>query len=174
MGQAVAYASMKLGITARIFVPSISSPAKVRRIRNYRAELVVTGDRYADALATSEVSAKQSGALSIHAFDQRETLLGQGTTGLEMEEECPDLDTLPCRGRTWRAYRRYRGLVWRQDQGGRSRARSLPNADNGAQGRRTSRRSGWWHSGGFSRTPSRRHPRLSHRQAACGPRSPGS
>jgi threonine dehydratase len=93
-GAAVAYASMKLGIPARIFVPSISSPAKVRRIRNYRAELVVTGDRYADALATSEVSAKQSGALSIHAFDQRETLLGQGTTGLEMEEECPDLDTL--------------------------------------------------------------------------------
>jgi threonine dehydratase len=93
-GAAVAYASMKLGIPARIFVPSISSPAKVRRIRNYRAELVVTGDRYADALATSEVSAKQSGALSIHAFDQRETLLGQGTIGLEMEEQSPDLDTL--------------------------------------------------------------------------------
>ena len=93
-GAAVAYASMKLGIPAKIFVPSISSPAKVRRIRNYRAELVVTGDRYADALAASEVWAKQSGALSIHAFDQRETLLGQGTTGLEMEEQSPDLDTL--------------------------------------------------------------------------------
>ena len=93
-GAAVAYAAMKLGIPAKIFVPSISSPAKVRRIRNYRAELGVTGDRYADALAASEVWAKQSGALSIHAFDQRETLLGQGTTGLEMEEQSPDLDTL--------------------------------------------------------------------------------
>jgi threonine dehydratase len=93
-GAAVAYASMKLGIPAKIFVPSISSPAKVRRIRNYRAELGITGDRYADALAASEVWAKQSGALSIHAFDQHETLLGQGTTGLEMEEQSPDLDTL--------------------------------------------------------------------------------
>src|SRR5689334_22692461 len=93
-GAAVAYASMKLGIPAKIFVPSISSPAKVRRIRSYRAELVVTGERYADALAASEVWAKQSGALSIHAFDQRETLLGQGTIGLEMEEQSPDLDTL--------------------------------------------------------------------------------
>jgi threonine dehydratase len=93
-GAAVAYASMKLGMPAKIFVPSISSPAKVRRIRNYRAELGITGDRYADALAASEVWAEQSRALSIHAFDQRETLLGQGTTGLEMEEQSPDLDTL--------------------------------------------------------------------------------
>ena len=75
-GAAVAYASMKLGVPAKIFVPTISSPAKIQRIRDYRAELVVTGDRYADALAASEVWASQSGALSIHAYDQRETLLG--------------------------------------------------------------------------------------------------
>ena len=93
-GAAVAYASMKLGIAAKIFVPTISSPAKVQRIRDYHAELVVTGNRYADALAASEVWAEQSGALSIHAFDQRETLLGQGTIGLETEEQRPDIDTL--------------------------------------------------------------------------------
>jgi threonine dehydratase len=93
-GAAAAYASMKLAIPAKIFVPTISSPAKVQRIRDYRAELVVTGDRYADALAASEVWAEQSGALSIHAFDQRETLLGQGTIGLEMEEQSPHIDTL--------------------------------------------------------------------------------
>jgi threonine dehydratase len=93
-GAAVAYASQKLGIPAKIFVPTISSPAKIERIRDYRAELVVTGDRYADALAASEVWAAQSGALSIHAFDQRETLLGQGTIGLELEAQCPDVDTL--------------------------------------------------------------------------------
>ena len=86
-GAAVAHASMKLGIPATIFVPTISSPAKIQRIRDYRAELVVAGDRYADALATSEVWAQQSGALSIHAYDQRETLLGQGTIGLEIEEQ---------------------------------------------------------------------------------------
>jgi threonine dehydratase len=93
-GAAVAYASMKLGIPAKIFVPTISSPAKIQRIRDYRAELVITGDRYADALAASEVWAAQSGALSIHAFDQRETLLGQGTIGLEIEEQSPDIDAL--------------------------------------------------------------------------------
>jgi threonine dehydratase len=93
-GAAVAYASMKLRIPAKIFVPAISSPSKIQRIRDYRAELVVTGDRYADALAASEVWAEESGALSIHAFDQHETLLGQGTIGLEIEEQSPDVDTL--------------------------------------------------------------------------------
>ena len=93
-GAAVAYAAMKLGIPAKIFVPTISSPAKIQRIRDYRAELVVTGDRYADALAASEVWAQQSGALSIHAYDQRETLLGQGTIGLEIEQQSSDIDTL--------------------------------------------------------------------------------
>jgi threonine dehydratase len=93
-GAAVAYAAMKLGVPAKIFVPSISSPAKIERIRDYGAELVVGGDRYADALAASEAWAARSGALSIHAFDQRETLLGQGTLGLEIEQQFADLDTL--------------------------------------------------------------------------------
>src|SRR5205085_855509 len=75
-GAAVAYAAMKLGITAKIFVPNISSPAKIQRIHDYGAELVVGGDRYADALAASEEWAARSGALAIHAYDQRETLLG--------------------------------------------------------------------------------------------------
>jgi threonine dehydratase len=93
-GAAVAYAAQKLGIPARIFVPSISSPAKIQRIRDYRAELVVGGDRYADALAASEAWIAGSGALGIHAYDQRETLLGQGTIALELEEQAPDLDSL--------------------------------------------------------------------------------
>ena len=93
-GAAVAYAALKLGIPAKIFVPSISSPAKIRRIREYGAELVVGGDRYDDALAASEAWVAQSGALAIHAFDQRETLLGQGTIGFELEEQAADLDTL--------------------------------------------------------------------------------
>ncbi|HEY6259811.1 MAG TPA: threonine/serine dehydratase [Xanthobacteraceae bacterium] len=93
-GAAVAYAAMKLGIRAKIFVPSIASPAKIERIRGYGAALVVGGDRYADALSASEAWAAQSGALAVHAFDQRETLLGQGTVGLELEQQIPDLDTL--------------------------------------------------------------------------------
>jgi threonine dehydratase len=93
-GVAVAYAAMKLGIPAKIFVPTISSPAKIARIRDYGADLVVGGERYADALAASEAWLAQSGALAVHAFDQMETLLGQGGIGLELEEQAPDLDTL--------------------------------------------------------------------------------
>jgi len=93
-GVAVAYAAMKLGVAARIFVPSVSSPAKIERIRGHGADLVVTGELYADALAASASWATQSGALPIHAFDQAETLLGQGTVGLELERQAPDLDTL--------------------------------------------------------------------------------
>lgn len=93
-GAAVAYAAMRRGVPARIFVPAISSPAKVARIRGYGAELVVEGERYADALAASEAFVARSGALPVHAFDQPETLLGQGTIGLELDEQAPALDTL--------------------------------------------------------------------------------
>ncbi|TMQ21537.1 MAG: threonine/serine dehydratase [Candidatus Rokuibacteriota bacterium] len=93
-GAAVAYAAMRLGVPARIFVPTVSSPAKIARIRGYGAGLVVGGDRYADALAASETWARESGALPVHAFDQLETLLGQATVGLELERQQPRLDTL--------------------------------------------------------------------------------
>ncbi len=93
-GAAVAFAAKQLGIPARIFVPEIASPAKVNRIRGYGATLVVTGERYADALAASERWVIQSGALPVHAFDQAETILGQGTLGLELEAQAPDLDTV--------------------------------------------------------------------------------
>jgi threonine dehydratase len=93
-GVAVAYAAMKLGIPAKIFLPTISSPAKIARIREYGADLVLGGELYADALAASEAFVAQSGALAVHAFDQVETLLGQGSVGLQLEEQAPDLDTL--------------------------------------------------------------------------------
>jgi threonine dehydratase len=93
-GAAVAWAAMRLGKPARIFVPRVSSPAKIERIRGYGADLVVTGERYDDALAASREWAVQSGALPVHAYEQIETLLGQGTVGLEFEEQYPQLDTL--------------------------------------------------------------------------------
>jgi threonine dehydratase len=89
-GAAVAYAAQKLGIRARIFVPTVSSPAKIDRIRAYGAELVVTGERYADALEASEIAVRESGAMPIHAYDQAETLLGQGTLGLELSQQAQD------------------------------------------------------------------------------------
>jgi threonine dehydratase len=93
-GAAVAYAAMKLGKPATIFVPAVSSPSKIDRIRSYGAELVIGGDRYADALAASEEWARASGALPVHAYDQPETLLGQGTLGLELDQQDASLDTL--------------------------------------------------------------------------------
>ena len=93
-GAAVAYAAMRLGVKARIFVPTVSSPAKIARIRDYGADLVVTGERYADALAASQAWVAGSGALAVHAFDQEETLLGQGTLALELHRQAPALDTL--------------------------------------------------------------------------------
>lgn len=93
-GAAVAFAAMRLGKPARIFVPTVASPAKLDRIRGYGAALVVTGDRYADALAASEQWAAESGALPVHAYEQVETLLGQGTVGLEFEEQDPAVDSV--------------------------------------------------------------------------------
>jgi threonine dehydratase len=93
-GVAVAYAAMRLGLKARIFVPTVSSPAKVERIRGYGADLVVEGERYAEALAASEAWGARSGALAVHAYDQAETLLGQGTIGLELSAQAPELDTV--------------------------------------------------------------------------------
>jgi threonine dehydratase len=93
-GAAVAYAAMRLKVPAKIFVPSVSSAAKVQFIRECGAGLVIQGDRYADALAASEAWAEQSGAMPVHAFDQCETMLGQGTLGMELSEQAPDIDTL--------------------------------------------------------------------------------
>ncbi|HEY3068252.1 MAG TPA: threonine/serine dehydratase [Methylomirabilota bacterium] len=93
-GVAVAYAAHTLGQRATIFVPTICSPAKIARIRGYGAELVVVGERYADALAACQRWIAQSGAMPIHAFDDRETLLGQGTLARELAHQANDLDTL--------------------------------------------------------------------------------
>jgi threonine dehydratase len=91
-GAAVAYAAKQFGIPATIFVPAISSPAKIARIREYGAELVVTGTSYAEALDASERWAADRDVLAIHAFDQLETIVGQGTLALELEEQLPDVD----------------------------------------------------------------------------------
>jgi threonine dehydratase len=93
-GVAVAYAAMKLRKPATIFVPSVASKTKLDRIRSYGAELVISGDRYAESLEASETWTRQSGAMPIHAYEGDETLLGQGTLGLELEEQDPKLDSL--------------------------------------------------------------------------------
>ena len=93
-GVAVAYAAKRLGIPAKIFVPTVAAPAKIARIRAYGADVVVTGERYADALEESERYVAQSRAMPIHAYDQTETLLGQGTLARELADQVPGASTV--------------------------------------------------------------------------------
>ncbi len=98
-GAAVAYAASRLGLAAKVFVPKISSPVKVDKIRGYSAEVHVEGDAYFDALALCEAHVAETGALSLHAYDAAETIAGQGGVGLEWERDLaalglPPLDTV--------------------------------------------------------------------------------
>ena len=93
-GAAVAYAAQRLRHKATIFVPDVSSPVKIARIKGYGADARVGGARYADALERCEAFVAQSGALSVHAYDAAETIAGQGTVGLEWQEDAPELDTV--------------------------------------------------------------------------------
>ncbi len=93
-GAAVAFAAARLGHRARIFVPEIASAPKVEKIRAAGAEVVVGGARYADALAACEAYQAETGAIGIHAYDSAPTVAGQGTVGLEWEEDEADLDTV--------------------------------------------------------------------------------
>lgn len=93
-GAATAFAAMKTGHRATIFVPEVASPAKLAQIRSYGAELRVVGQRYADALAASIEWAAESGAAAVHAYDQPETLIGQATVALEFEQQAPGLDAV--------------------------------------------------------------------------------
>jgi threonine dehydratase len=93
-GAAAAYAAREFGVPARIFVPMLASPAKVARIRSYGAAIDQDGPTYYEALDKCMAYVAQSGALNVHAYDEEPTLLGQGTIGLELEEQVLDLDTL--------------------------------------------------------------------------------
>ena len=93
-GAAVAYAAQQLGHKATIFVPDVSSPVKIARIKSYGADTRVGGARYADALEQCEKFIAQSGALSVHAYNAPETIAGQGSVGLEWQEDAPELDTV--------------------------------------------------------------------------------
>jgi threonine dehydratase len=93
-GAAVAHAAHRLGIPATIFVPTVSSPAKVARIREAGADLRIVGDLYADSLEAAEAWAAETGALPVHAFDSPATVLGQATVARELSEQAPELDTV--------------------------------------------------------------------------------
>ena len=172
-GAAVAYAAMRLGVRARIFVPTVSSPAKVKRIRGYGADLVVGGDRYADALAASEAWTAQSGALPVHAFDQAETLLGQGTLALELSRQAPDLDTLLVAVGGGGLIGGIAAWCAGNAEGDRRGARGRADADPSARGRQAGRRRGRRDRRRLARPAPRRRADVPHRPLARRARRPG-
>jgi len=93
-GAAVAYAAQKLGYHAEIFVPAATPANKVDRLRQYGAALNLVGNNYAEALAASVERAAQTGAIPIHAYDDQRVLAGQGTLGMELEEQVRGLDSV--------------------------------------------------------------------------------
>lgn len=93
-GAAVAYAAHQLGHRAEIFVPTITPGNKVDRLKQYGAAITITGDSYSEALAASRERAAQTGAVSIHAYDDPRVLAGQGTLGMEFEEQVRGLDSV--------------------------------------------------------------------------------
>jgi threonine dehydratase len=93
-GAAVAYAAHKLGHRAEIFVPTITPRNKLDRLRQYGATISITGGNYSEALAASRERAAQTGAISIHAYDDSRVLAGQGTLGMEFEEQVRGLDSV--------------------------------------------------------------------------------
>ena len=93
-GSAVAYAAREAGIPAEIFIPSTSPEAKVARVRGYGAEVRIVDGYYAEAQAALAERQVETGALMMHPFDQPEVIAGQGTIGIELDEQVPDLVTV--------------------------------------------------------------------------------
>jgi threonine dehydratase len=93
-GQAVAWAARELGITATIYMPQDAPMAKVEPTLNYGGEAVLTGSGFDEALAEALERVEQTGATFVHAFDDEQVIAGQGTIGLELAEQVPDLGTV--------------------------------------------------------------------------------
>ena len=93
-GLAIAHAATRLGHHAAIFLPEVSSAAKVSRLRSLGAEVVIGGAFYAEAYEASVERARSSGALLAHAYDQPEVVAGAGTCAVELEEQAPDCTTV--------------------------------------------------------------------------------
>jgi len=93
-GAAVAYAAHKLGHRAEIFVPVITPQNKVDRLRQYGAAITIIGNSYSEALAASTQRASETNAVAIHAYDDARVLAGQGTLGMELEEQVRGLDSV--------------------------------------------------------------------------------
>lgn len=93
-GAAVAYAAQRLGHRAEVFVPAAAPGAKLERIRRYGAQVTAIGADYAEAHRASLEREAATGALRVHAYDQHEVVVGQGTVASELSEQAPELDAV--------------------------------------------------------------------------------
>jgi threonine dehydratase len=92
--QGVALAARELGISAKIFMPVGASLPKVSATRGYGAEVVLTGDTFADCLKAAKEYAEKKHAVFIPPFDHIDVVIGQGTVGLEILNELPEVDNI--------------------------------------------------------------------------------
>jgi threonine dehydratase len=92
--QGVALAAKKLGIKATVYMPFGASLPKVAATRNYGAKVVLFGATFAEALKAAQEQAKETGAIFIPPFDHIDVVLGQGTVGVEIMEQHPDVSTI--------------------------------------------------------------------------------
>ena len=93
-GQAVAWAAREVGITATVFMPQDSPMAKVDATRNYGAHVELAGVGFDESVAAAEERMSETGATFVHAFEDERVIAGQGTIGLELVEQLPNLGTL--------------------------------------------------------------------------------
>ena len=93
-GQAVAWAARELGIHARIYVPLDAPMAKIEACRNYGAETEMSGTYFEDALTAAFADAEETGATFIHPYEDALVIAGQGTIGLELVEQAPEMSTV--------------------------------------------------------------------------------
>lgn len=92
--QGVAFSATKLGMQSTIFMPIFTPPLKVLATKGYGANVVLMGDSFDDAFAGSQEYAKEHNATYIHPFNDPLIIAGQGTIGLEIYEQIPDVDAI--------------------------------------------------------------------------------
>jgi threonine dehydratase len=92
--QGVALAAQQHGITCRVYMPDGAPINKERATRGYGAEVVFEGRYLEDSLAAAKEYADRTGAVLVHPFDHQDIVAGQGTLGLEILEQCPDVATV--------------------------------------------------------------------------------
>ncbi len=93
-GQAVAWAAREAGIEATIFMPAETPMAKVEPTRNYGARAELTGATFEDAVTAATAHVEETGATFIHPFEDPVVIAGQGTIGLELVEQLPEVETV--------------------------------------------------------------------------------